>query len=267
MGLLQAAVLGAVQGFTEFLPISSDGHLWITYRLFGERPNLTFEVFLHVATLLVLVAYFWRDIGHLLASLLPSHREQRAERRLVMLIAVGTVVTGAIAVFMGSVVEAANASATWVALGFWLTSVLMVAAELLMPHVKRVAETGDLALWKAVPIGVLQAFAVLPGVSRSGSTISAGMYSGLNRSDAARFSFLLGIPIIALAAAKDVVDIATGHASLPGPGPSIVGFVTAAACGYLAIWGLLAFVKGHRLYWFAAYTGVVGTAILVWTLL
>lgn len=266
MGVFEATVLGAAQGFTEFLPISSDGHLWIVYRIFGENPSLTFEVFLHFATLLVLIAYFWRDIVHLLASLLPANREQHTERRLVLLIFVGTLVSGAIAAFMRSVVEAANASAVWVGLGFLLTAAFMVVAEVVLPRVKRVAATGDLPLWKAVPIGILQAVAVLPGVSRSGSTISGGMYSGLSRSDATRFSFLLGIPIIALATLKDGFDIITGNATLPGLGPSIAGFITAAACGYLAIWGLLRFVKRHRLYWFAAYTAVLGTAILVWTL-
>ncbi len=265
MSLFQAIVLGAVQGLTEFLPISSDGHLWIVYRLFGDHPNLTFEVFLHFATLLVLVAYFWRDIVHVLASLSPANREQHAERRLALLIFVGTLVSGAIAVFMRSVVEAANASAAWVGLGFLLTAALMTLAEVVLPRVKRLAEAGDLPLWRAVPIGVLQALAVLPGVSRSGSTISGSMYSGLSRSDAARFSFLLGIPIIALASLKDAADIISGNAALPGIGPSIAGFIAAGACGYVAIWGLLAFVKRHRLYWFAAYTALLGTAILVST--
>lgn len=265
MGVFQAVVLGITQGVTEFLPISSDGHLWIVYRLFGEQPNLAFEVFLHFATLLVLVAYFRRDIVRVLGSLSPANRERRVERRLAMLILVGTVVSGAIALFMGSVVETANSSALWVGLGFLLTTALMVLAEVSAPHVRRVLQAGELPVWKAVPVGILQALAVLPGVSRSGSTISAGMYSGLDRSEAARFSFLLGIPIIALAGLKDIADIVSGHAALPSLLPAAAGFIAAGACGYLAIWALLGFVKNHSLYWFAAYTGVVGTAILVWT--
>jgi undecaprenyl-diphosphatase len=262
---LQAVALGIVQGVTEFLPISSDGHLWIVYRLFGDQPNLTFEIFLHFATLLVLVAYFWRDIVELLSSLLPANRERRTDRRLVALIALGTLVSGAIAAFMGPVVDEANTSGMWVGLGFLLTSVLMAIAELMSARVTRMHDAGDLPLWRAVPVGVLQALAVLPGVSRSGSTISGGMYSGLARVSAARFSFLLGIPIIALATLKDGLEVLAGTSVLPPLVPSAVGFVMAAAAGYLAIWGLLAFVKRHSLYWFVAYTGLLGTAILVMT--
>lgn len=265
MPFLQAVALGLVQGVTEFLPISSDGHLWIVYRLFGDEPNLTFEIFLHFATLLVLVAYFRHDIVDLLASLLPANRERRAERRLLGLIALGTVVSGAIAVFMGPVVEEANTSGIWVGLGFLLTAILMALAEFLSVRVTRIKDAGGLPLWRALPVGVVQAFAVLPGVSRSGSTISGGMYAGLDRESAARFSFLLGIPIIALATVKDGLEVLSGTSSLPPLIPSMVGFLAAAAAGYLAIWGLLAFVKRHSLYWFVAYTGLLGTAILVMT--
>ena len=264
MTLFQAVALGIAQGVTEFLPISSDGHLWVVYRAFGDTPDLTFEIFLHFATLLVLIVYFRRDLAHLLASLLPANRGRRTERRLLGLIAVGTFVSGAIALLMGNAVEAANASAVLVALGFLLTACLMFAAELLSARVTRIAEAGDLPLSRAILIGVLQALAVLPGVSRSGSTISAGMLSGLDRERAARFSFLLGIPIIALATAKDAFDVVTGTSALPSRGPALAGFAAALVAGYLAIWGLLGFLRRHRLYWFAAYTAVLGTAILVY---
>jgi len=263
--ILQALTLGIVQGVTEFLPISSDGHLWIVYRLFGDQPNLTFEIFLHFATLLVLVGYFWRDIAELAASILPANRARTSERRLVGLIVIGTAISGAIALFMGGVVEQANSSGIWVGLGFLLTAVLMTLAEALRAKGTQVREAGSLPLWRAVPIGVLQALAVLPGVSRSGSTISGGMYARLDRESAARFSFLLGIPIIALATARDALDVFSGTSTLPPLVPSMVGFLAAAGAGYLAIWGLLAFVKRHSLYWFVAYTALVGTAILVRT--
>ncbi len=262
MGLIQSIALGITQGLTEFLPISSDGHLWIVYRLFHETPNLTFEIFLHFATLLVLVVYFWRDIVDLLVALLPRNRDQKGKRRMVALIVIGTGVTGAIALVMGDAVEAANRSALAVGGGFIATTILLVLAELVGPRVARIADTEQLPLWRAVPIGVLQALAVLPGVSRSGSTISAGMLCGLQRDAAARFSFLLGIPIIALATAKDGLDVLSGAAILPPLPISAAGFIAAAGAGYLAIWGLLAFVKNHSLLWFAAYTGIVGTIIL-----
>lgn len=267
MSFLQAIVLGITQGLTEFLPISSDGHLWIVYSLFGERPDLTFEIFLHFATLLVLLVYFWRDIVELLACLLPSHAAEKGKRRLVALIVVGTGVSGAIALGMGDAVDAANGSGYAVAAGFWVTAIIMTLAEFLGPRTRRIAEAEQLPLWRAIPIGILQALAVLPGVSRSGSTISAGMFSGLDREHAARFSFLLGIPIIALATVKDGIDVLQGTSTLPPLAVSAAGFVAAAAAGYFAIWGLLAFVKNHSLLWFSAYTALVGTAILVVTTL
>jgi len=111
---------------------------------------------------------------------------------------------------------------------------------------------------------VFQGIAALPGVSRSGSTIAGGMLFKLSREDAARFSFLLGIPIITLAAAKDGFDVIQGASSLPGsPVALAAGFVAAGLAGYFAIWGLLRFVKNHSLYWFAAYTGVLGTVMLL----
>ena len=117
---------------------------------------------------------------------------------------------------------------------------------------------------KLAVIGLLQGLAVLPGLSRSGSTISGGMFFRLSREDAARFAFLLGIPIIALAAAKDALDVLGGTSHLPGtPAALIVGFLAAGLAGYAAIWGLLKFVKTHSLYWFAAYTGVLGTVMLL----
>jgi undecaprenyl-diphosphatase len=263
LSVFEALVLGVVQGLTEFLPISSDGHLWVAYRLFGDTPNLTFEVFLHFATLLVLILYFWRELVQLTSSVLPANRERTRDRRLVLLIVLATAVSGGIALFMEPIVEHANASAAWVALGFFATAALMTIAEAVLGRGPHIADASDLPLTRAIPLGALQMLAALPGVSRSGSVISAGMYAGLGREAATRFSFLLGVPIITLATIRSGFHLATGTASLPPLLPSLVGFAGAAVAGYAAIWGLLTFVKRHSLYWFAAYTALVGTAILV----
>ncbi len=266
MGVFEAVALGITQGLTEFLPISSDGHLALVYRAIGKRPSLTFEVFLHVATLIATLVYFRRDIAQLLSSLSPKNRDRIDDRRTVALIALGTIVSGAVALVIGPYVEPMAASMTWVGIWFLATASFMVVGEIMSPRVPRVALPANLPWWKAGLIGLAQGAAVLPGLSRSGSTISSGMMAGLDRQRAARFSFLLGIPTISLAAANDALDIATGAGGMPAPVPAVAGFVAAGITGYLAIWGLLGFVKGHRLYWFAAYTGMLGTAILVWTL-
>jgi undecaprenyl-diphosphatase len=262
VSIVQALVLGIAQGLTEFLPISSDGHLALVYRAFGAKPDLTYEVLLHGATLLALIAFFRRDIVELLSSLTPANRKHVEQRRLVGLIVVGTAVSAVVALALSGVVEPLSASLTWVGVFFLSTSALMALAEILFDRVRKTPDASRLGLPRTTFIGLLQGLAVLPGLSRSGSTISAGVMSGLDREKAARFSFILGIPIIALAFAKDVVDLASGGFRLPDPVASAAGFVAAAAVGYLAIWWLLPFLKNHRLWWFVGYTAILGSIVL-----
>lgn len=263
MTVLQATLLGIVQGLTEFLPISSDGHLAVAYHLLHRSPNLTFEVFLHAATLIAMVVYFRADILRLLSALMPKNAAMKAERRVVVLIIIGTAISGAIALALGPYIEPLSNSMVWVGLGFLATAALLTLGEILDRRTAHLAGPEDLRVPSAGLVGFMQGLAVLPGVSRSGSTIAAGMMTGLSREQAARFSFLLGIPIIALAASKDGVDLLGGQASLPGVAASAAGFVAAGVAGYLAIAGLLALVRRHSLYWFAAYTAVLGTAMLL----
>lgn len=262
MNILHAAILGIVQGITEFLPISSDGHLAVAYRLIGQRPDLTFEVFLHAATLIAMVIYFRADIIRLASSLLPKNAARKDDRRLVGMIVVATGISGVLALVLSPYIEDLSDSMTWVGVGFLVTAALLTVGERLSKQ-ELAGGTERLKLPAVGFIGVLQGLAVLPGVSRSGSTIVAGMLSGLSREAAARFSFLLGIPIITLAAAKDALDLFQGNVQLPGVAPSIVGFIAAGVSGYLAIALLLSLVKQHKLYWFAAYTAVLGTAMLL----
>lgn len=263
MNVLHAALLGIIQGATEFLPVSSSGHLALAYNLLGDKPDLTFEVFLHGATLIAMVTYFWADIVRLLSALMPGHADRKDDRRLVLFIIIATGISGALALVMSPYVEGISASMTWVAVGFLGTAALLAMSEMLSKRMTTLQGPENLGPVRTAFIGVLQGIAVLPGISRSGSTIAAGMFSGLSREAAARFSFLLGMPIIALAAAKDTVDLLGGSATLPGVVPSIVGFVAAGLSGYLAIAWLLTLVKRHSLYWFAAYTAVLGTAMLL----
>jgi undecaprenyl-diphosphatase len=263
---LQALILGVVQGLTEFLPISSDGHLALTYKLFGQSPDLAFEVFLHLATLIAMIVYFRSDIADLLRSLGPEGKGSD-ERRLVVLIVVATAVTGALGLALKKVVEIANESLLLIGVGFLVTSAAMVVAELLARRVES-REPKDLGYGRTAAIAVAQASAVLPGVSRSGLTISAGMLSGLTRESAARFSFILGIPVIALAnVLLDAKDLITGAASVQSIGVAAVGFVAAGLTGYAAIWGLLRFVKSRPLYVFSVYTCLVGATTIAWALL
>lgn len=262
MPILQALALGVVQGLTEFLPVSSDGHLAVTYRLFGGNPDLTFEIFLHLATLIAMVVYFRSDILALMRSLGPAGKGT-PERRIVWLIALGTGVSGLLALAMKKVVVSANTSLIAIGAGFLVTATALAAAEVLSRRVGS-REPAQLGPARTVGIAVAQALATLPGVSRSGMTIATGMLSGLTRESAARFSFLLGIPIIAVANLVEARDVVTGAAPMPGILPSAVGFVAAGIAGYLAIAGLLSVLKRRTLWVFSVYTAVVGVAVIVW---
>lgn len=262
MPILQALALGVVQGLTEFLPVSSDGHLAVTYRLFGGNPDLTFEIFLHLATLIAMVVYFRSDILALMRSLGPAGKGT-PERRIVWLIALGTGVSGVLALAMKKVVVSANTSLIAIGAGFLVTATALAAAEVLSRRVGS-REPAQLGPARTVGIAVAQALATLPGVSRSGMTIATGMLSGLTRESAARFSFLLGIPIIAVANLVEARDVVTGAAPMPGILPSAVGFVAAGIAGYLAIAGLLSVLKRRTLWMFSVYTAVVGVAVIVW---
>lgn len=262
MGFFQAIVLGVVQGLTEFLPVSSDGHLALAYRLFHQSPDLTFEVFLHLATLVAMVVYFRADILTLVRAVGPAGKGS-PERRLVTLIAAATAISAVLALVMKKAVVAANESLLLIGIGFLVTAAALVAAEI---AARRVAsrEPADLGWGRTTMVAVAQALATLPGVSRSGMTISSGMLAGLDRAAAARFSFLLGIPIIAAANVYEAKDILSGASQVPGLAVSAAGFVAAGVAGYLAIWGLLKFVRTHPLYAFAGYTAVVGLLTIAW---
>lgn len=263
MGIVQALVLGVVQGLSEFLPISSDGHLALSYRLLGTGdPGLGFTVFLHLATLVAMVVYFRSDIVTLSRSLLPAGAGS-PERRLVGIIVAATAVSGVLALLLKRVVEAANESLIAIGAGFLLTSAALGLAEVLARRVPA-RETSGIGWPRALVVAFAQALATLPGVSRSGATIAAGMACGLDRGSAARFSFLLGMPIIAAANLYEAKDILTGAAGMPSAMPLIAGFVAAGVTGYAAIWVLLRFVRTRPLYWFAGYTALVGTLTIAW---
>lgn len=267
MGYLQAVVLGVVQGLTEFLPISSDGHLALTYTLFNTPPDLAFEVFLHAATLIATIVYFWPDIARLLRSLGHSGRGT-ADRRLLGLIALATLISGSLAFLLKQLVESANLSLVAIGSGFLITAAMLTVAELLSGR-RAPREPDRLGPGRVALIAIAQAAAAFPGVSRSGLTIGGGMLTGLDRETAARFSFLVGIPVIAAATlyeGKDVVAdlMSTGASSLPPFGVSAAGFLAAGVSGYFAIRALLAIVRKHPLWVFAVYTAVVGLITVAW---
>jgi len=273
--VLEAIVLGITQGITEFLPVSSDGHLILVPALFGwERFGLGFDVVLHAATLAATVAYFRDDVWRLIRGLFSKGGERARDKRLAWLIIAATVPSALIALALEPLVEGVetltmSSQVTITGAFLVVTAILLTLAELFARRsVHSVEAAEDIPVKQALAIGVAQAFAVAPGLSRSGTTIAAGVGLGIKREEAARFSFLLSIPIIFAATAKKVLlDVIVGGEVLPAAGPLAAGLITTALVGYGAIALLLPYVRKHSLAAFAIYTAIAGTAILVSTVL
>ena len=261
MPVLHALVLGAVQGLTEFVPISSSGHLVLVPEALGwDSPGLAFDVLLHVASLVALLVYFSGDLIDLARGSIAG---DATARRLVALLAIGTVPAVIAGVLLGDYFEGTFEDAEAAAVQLVITAAILVGAEQALAfHERRRAQTGgrlrtmeDLNAGDAALVGVAQAVSILPGISRSGSTIAAGLAVATRREDAARFAFLLAIPALFGAALVEVPDL---QGSSLGAGAATVGFVASLVTSYAAIAILIKYLKTRSLYPFAAYCVVAG---------
>lgn len=268
MGLIEAILLGAIQGLTEFLPVSSSAHLILARAFFGwELPpefGLAFDVALHVGTLAAILAFFRAEIFAMtlaLPRLFSSDPDDSV--RLMRLIAVGTIPVVIVGLLFNDFIEQVLRTPAVAAGALTFGAVLMLVAERLGPRTRTENTMG----WgEAFLVGCAQASALIPGMSRSGSTISIGMFLGLRRDAAARFTFLLAIPAMVAAAAKEGLELR--HAALPdgSMGLMIVGVLTSAVVGYLTIKYFLKFLATNRLDVFAAYRLLLAAATVVWLL-
>jgi len=254
MSILQAIILGIVQGITEFLPISSSGHLIVLQRVFGmEEPALTFDVVVHVGTLLAIVAVFWTDIVAIIKN--PFSK-------MTGLLIVGTIPAVIAGFFLRNVIETHFRTGIWLAAAFTMTGVLLMLADRYTTGHK---EERDITWFDALFIGCCQALALPPGISRSGTTITGSLTRGLKRETAARFSFLLAIIAITGAGTLEVIDIVQDGARIEAIGimPLIFGFLAAALVGYLCIRLLLKLIKACKLRYFSFYLWGLAALILV----
>jgi len=251
--------LGLVQGLTEFLPVSSSGHLVLAGRLLHlTMDGVAFEIWLHVATLTAVVAALWRDIAGIVRGILPGAPREASRRAWVMVgaIFVGTLPAVAVGLFAKDAVEASFSSVRLVGIDLLLTAVILSLSRFRRP--------GDapLTLKRGFLIGVAQAIAILPGVSRSGSTLATGSLLGLRGADAARFSFLLSVPAILGAVVLDAHELSSLGQNEPLA--LAIGFIAAAVSGYLAIRIVWRVMERGRLAVFAPYCAIVGIiAILI----
>ncbi len=265
MTVLQATLLGIVQGLTEFLPISSSAHLvlvpWLLGWHFNPAAAFVFDVLVQWGTLLAVVAYFWKDLVDLVRAALSGLWRRRPfddpMARLAWLIALASVPAAVAGVVLKRLVEDAFQNPTAVSAFLLVTAAFLVTGERLG---RKTRDLPSLGVMDAVWIGLAQAIALFPGVSRSGSTIAAGLGRGLRRTEAARFSFLMAVPVMfgaGLIALKDLASTSNARAEIV---PLIAGFAAAAVVGYLAIRWLLGFLGRRPLLVFAVYCTVVGLA-------
>jgi len=256
---LHALLLGLIQGLTEFLPVSSSGHLVIGRNLLGiSEGGLTFEIWVHLATLVSVMVALGADIKSVLRSLVPgaAFPDAQAGRRIAIGVVVGTVPAVLVGLFLKDAVAAAFTSVRLVGIDLLVTSVILFISRYFRGGAAR------LTPGRSLIIGMAQALAILPGISRSGSTLTAGLITGLPGVDAARFSFLLAVPVILGAVVLDLPALANlGAAS---PGVLIAGFLSASLSGYLAIRIVWKVMEQGRLAMFAPYCAVVGLVVLLW---
>jgi undecaprenyl-diphosphatase len=255
MNIFDSAILGAVQGLTEFLPISSSGHLVIAESLLGLEVEslLSFDIAVHVGTLIAILAYFWRDILKFLKT--PA---------LLWVLFVGSLPIVVAGLGFGDISDAGDFRTIGSVGGFMIVAALVFLLAERFAKSKKQVKVEGLNAKRAFVIGLFQAVALIPGVSRSGMTISGGLFQGLRRDEAARFSFLLGAVAIAGAATLTIAkSILSDESNISlDLWPTLVGFLVSGIVGYFAIWGLMKFLKKNSLLVFAIYLLVVGGTAL-----
>lgn len=255
MNLASSIILGVVQGLTEFLPVSSSGHLVIATKLLGLPANVPFDVALHFATLLAVCMFFAGDIFLIIKAFLLDRNLKNPHFKLGLLIIVASIPTAIIGFSLKDIFEAMFSSL--IAVGFFLmvTGILILAAEKYGKARKNIGKTGFL---DSLIIGIAQGCAIAPGLSRSGATISASLLMGMERPLAARFSFLLSIPAILGASIFEskaiLYNVNNGM---------IAGFIAAAVSGYIAIWLFMKMIEKKDIRIFSYYCLIVGAITII----
>ena len=260
MSIIQAAILGLVQGLAEFLPVSSSGHLILSRAIMGISDEtaatgafMMLDVLLHAGTLLAVLVVFWKDWWNILKNPFKS-------KTLLMLI-IASIPAFIVAVFFDDFVEQFF-TGWFLGVSFLVTAVFLLIAEAVSARLKKGSD--DVKPKNAIIMGIMQAIALLPGVSRSGSTLTGGLLSGLDRKAAAKFAFMMSAPAIVGSLLFEGLDaLELGYFAQLELVPTIVGMVVAAIGGYLAIRFMLRLIQRASLNWFALYVAILGLVILV----
>jgi len=266
MSLLDAFIIGLVQGITEFIPVSSTAHIVIVaYLLDIETPGLSFEIFLHVASLLAIVLYFRKDLIELLKGTVRSLSPQRtsedvAALRFVIYLGIATVITGVLGLLLIKSLGDEIKSPLVVGSALLLTAIFLFLVEWVQNVGSR--NEASLGVLDAILVGLAQTIAVVPGLSRSGTTLIASLALRMNRPTAVRFAFLLAIPVLAGTSLLALKDMTTGELASLGYPALAFSFIVAFFGSWISIAWLIRLLQQKRLYWFSIY--LVALATFVW---
>lgn len=268
MGVVESIILGLIQGLTEYLPISSSGHLAIASHIFGidGEQNLAFTILVHIATVLSTIVVLWREIAWIIKDLFSkqkwgSYRELNEGTKYSINILISMIPVGIVGLFLKERIEAIFGSGTLVVgIMLLITALLLTFSYYAKPRIKE-----NISGWNAFVIGIAQAIAVLPGLSRSGSTIATGLLLGNKKENLAQFSFLMVIPPIlgeALLEIKDVIEVAAtgsvGEAGSISLTALLLGFFAAFLSGCAACRWMISVVRRGKLIYFGIYCAIVG---------
>jgi undecaprenyl-diphosphatase len=252
MGIFEAVILGLIQGLTEFLPVSSSGHLVLLQQVMGlENVPIFFDTMLHFGTLIAVVVVLFSEIIQIFRHPVKNH--------LGMLI-LATIPAAAVGYLWSDYFESVFRSGSLLGICFLITAVIITVSELIA---SRINAQRQITIKSALSMGLMQAVAILPGVSRSGSTIAGGLFMGVDRVRAAKFSFLLSIPIILgsiLSSGKTAAEAGLGDVSVV---TIVVGTIVAAVAGFFAVKFMLAIIAKTKLYGFAVYVAALGAFLLL----
>lgn len=275
MTTIQAIILGIIQGLTEFLPVSSSGHLVILQNFMGiTEGSLEFTIVLHLGTLLAVVVAYYKSIWNMikefflmigdLVTLKGANLDKSKYRRYIVYILVASIPAGIVGVLFEDFISEKFGSLIVVAIMLLITGVLLVLGDVLGK--RNTKEIQQLGPKKSFIIGIFQMFAITPGISRSGSTIVGGLLSGLKKEEAVEFSFLMSIPAVLGSLLLKIKDILAIGASTSFT-PLIIGFLCAAIIGYFSIVLLNSIVKKGKLYYFSIYCWIIGLALIIYNIL
>ncbi|MGI6664837.1 MAG: undecaprenyl-diphosphate phosphatase [Christensenellaceae bacterium] len=251
MNVFTAIILGIVQGLTEFLPVSSSGHLVLFQKILGVSGDmLFFDTLLHLGTLVAVVAVLWNEIVAIFKNIFG---------KTTWLLVIATIPAGIASLLLEDLIEEAFGG-SYLGVGFLLTSLFLILAEQLFMRRKR--KKTEIGYVDALGMGLMQAVAIFPGISRSGATLSAGLALGVERETATHFSFLMTIPVILGSTLLQGYKVIKEGAEQIAIFPTIIGVLFAAAAGFFAVKWMLKLIATKKLYGFAIYTAVLGIIIL-----